>query len=276
VFNNEFINPFPDKDSDICLVACGYGTPPKDWKHGPWIVSVYIVHYVMQGKGWYERGGTRFRVQAGDAFVSVPGDLVAYYPDAGESWSYCWCQVTGQLVQQCFDTIGVTNDRAVFRQTNNTFMDSIANIFQYVSGKDTRYSQMRLSAFVLEALSGLDESASFPSRGADKRERYVEAAISFMEYHSGEMVRVADIARHLGLERSYFYRIFKEITGKSPQEFLLALRLEKAKILLSTGIPPAETAVAIGFSDIYYFSKVFKKEVGMTPTQYGTTYRILI
>ena len=272
--SNQFINPFPDKDGEICLLACGYGTPQTGLRAGPWIVPMHIVHYIVQGKGWYERGGVKHRVHAGDVFVSMPGDLVSYYAEPGESWSYCWVQVTGRLVQQCFETIGVDDEHVVFHQTNHTFMDSVVGVIQYVDGKENRYSQMRLNAFVLEALSGLDESASFPSSGADKRERYVQAAISFMEYHSDETLRVADIAYHLGLERSYFYRIFKEVTGCSPQEYLLKLRIDKAKMLLATGISPANTAAALGFADIYYFSKVFKRAVGATPAQYMANHRL--
>ena len=272
--NGEFINPFYDKTDEVGLIACGYGEPATSFRAGPWITPYYVVHYIIRGKGWYACGGKTFAVRHGDVFISQPGELISYYTDPEDLWMYCWVQVTGRLVEQSFQAIGMDRDHLVFRQTNTAFMDSVVGILDYTSDKRENYSQLRINAYVLEALSGLDESANFPSNAANKRKKYIQTAKAFIEFHSKDApVGVDDIAHHLGLERSYFYRVFKEETGYSPQEYLLKFRISKAKKLLAKGVRPNEVCAACGFADIYYFGKAFKKSTGLTPSQYRADHK---
>ncbi len=62
--------------------------------------------------------------------------------------------------------------------------------------------------------------------------------------------------------------IFREVTGKSPIDYLVGIRIRKAKELLTEGFNVTETAERSGFNDIYYFSKCFKKHEGISPTTY--------
>ena len=63
-------------------------------------------------------------------------------------------------------------------------------------------------------------------------------------------------------------RVFKNETGTSPTDFLTKLRIEKSKQLIESGESFSAVASAVGISDIYYFSKLFTKEIGMTPSAY--------
>ena len=173
---SEFINPFYDKESEISLVACGYGETATAFRAGPWITPYYVVHYVIRGKGWYEYSNKKIAVRHGDVFISKPGELISYYTDPNDPWMYCWVQVFGQLVEQYCSTIGMDDEHRVFRQTNTAFMDSVVGIIDYTTDKHEHYSQMRINAYVLEALSGLDESANFPSNAASKRKIYIQSA----------------------------------------------------------------------------------------------------
>ena len=76
------------------------------------------------------------------------------------------------------------------------------------------------------------------------------------------------MASDLGLEYSYFFRLFKKALGISPGEYLMNLRIEKAKVLLNNHIKIKDIPSLIGVSDVYYFTKLFKKCTGMTPSAY--------
>ena len=97
----------------------------------------------------------------------------------------------------------------------------------------------------------------------------MEHALQYMQEHYREAVRVKDVADFVGLNRSYLTNSFKKILGETPQEYLIRLRMEKAEELLKTTQEPvAEIAALVGYEDPLTFSKVFKRERGISPKEY--------
>lgn len=77
------------------------------------------------------------------------------------------------------------------------------------------------------------------------------------------------ISRDIHLNPIYFSKIFKEETGDSPINYLIGIRLCKAKELLDKGeLTIKEVAAMVGYDDPYYFSKLFKKYYGCSPSEY--------
>ena len=84
-----------------------------------------------------------------------------------------------------------------------------------------------------------------------------------------EPIHIQDIADFCGLDRSYLSKLFKEVTGYSPQRYLLTYRIKKAKELLeSTELSIQHVSYSVGYNDPLAFSKFFKQETGLSPTQY--------
>lgn len=85
----------------------------------------------------------------------------------------------------------------------------------------------------------------------------------------GEELTVAGIAAELYVTPNYLSRLFKRITGEGCNEYIVRKRIEKAKALLeATNLKVGEIAAMVGYGDINYFSLVFKKHTGMSPTKY--------
>ncbi|WP_292274940.1 helix-turn-helix transcriptional regulator, partial [Mesorhizobium sp.] len=84
---------------------------------------------------------------------------------------------------------------------------------------------------------------------------------------------VAELVEISGLSRAHFSRCFAESEGLPPAEFVLQQRLQRAAKLLTKAdfLPVKEVAVLCGFDDPNYFSKVFRRCYGITPTQFRTT-----
>ncbi|SHN30413.1 AraC family transcriptional regulator [Gracilibacillus kekensis] len=94
-------------------------------------------------------------------------------------------------------------------------------------------------------------------------------AKEYMEQHYSHSLRLEEVADKVGLSSYYFSKLFKEHFQVTFVEYLTSYRLEKAKtLLLDDNMPLKEIALTIGYKDPNYFSRVFKKEFGISPTEY--------
>lgn len=112
------------------------------------------------------------------------------------------------------------------------------------------------------------ESSSLQDvRSAD--EQFLQRILAlFIKHMHDDAFQVEDLAEKAGYSRSQLHRKFKAITGKSASQFLQELRLNRAKDLLkSGGFNVSEVAFQVGYSNLSYFSKVFKEAFGMLPSE---------
>ncbi|MBR1651050.1 MAG: response regulator [Lachnospiraceae bacterium] len=96
-----------------------------------------------------------------------------------------------------------------------------------------------------------------------------EAKLFMSSKFSDPNLMLQDVARAVGMSNSRFSTVFSQQTGKTFTEYLMYLRLGKAKEMLkSTGLKSSQIAGEVGYNDAHYFSYIFKKNVGMTPSEY--------
>ncbi len=117
---------------------------------------------------------------------------------------------------------------------------------------------------------GLVADAQAAGTVADADKEFLESTVKYLTDNiDNPSLVVEDLARHHAMSRTAFYRRMKEITGLSPVSFIRQLRIRRAIALLDKGgLSIAEVAYRVGFEDPKYFSKCFKAETMMTPSQY--------
>jgi len=110
---------------------------------------------------------------------------------------------------------------------------------------------------------------------SDPQRAYVRSAIHFINKSYHRDIKVEDIAKRVGLNRSYFHRIFKEYVGVTPVEYLTRVRINRAKdLLIKTNLSMNEVAQNIGISSQQYFTYLFKKETGMSPAKFRKLFEV--
>jgi AraC family transcriptional regulator len=93
--------------------------------------------------------------------------------------------------------------------------------------------------------------------------------VEFMEAHLDGNLRLSELALEAGVSTSHFLRSFRQSTGKTPYQFLLHRRVERARILMrDLRAPLAQVAQASGFADQHHLSRVFRRITGVTPSSY--------
>ena len=110
------------------------------------------------------------------------------------------------------------------------------------------------------------ESLFFTS---EKNNKLIRKTTEYIHSHSSEKLSLSELAKTLGITAPYLSMLFKQITGLTFRDYLNKVRVEEAKrLLISTDYQIMEIAVACGFNDQSYFTKVFKKYTGLSPRNF--------
>jgi two-component system, response regulator YesN len=102
----------------------------------------------------------------------------------------------------------------------------------------------------------------------------IAKAVHFINIHYHQDISLTDVSEYVHLSKNYFTHLFKKEAGESFVEYLTKLRMEKAKLLLqNSDLRTAEVGEAVGVFDSHYFSKVFKRNTGLSPTEFKDVFR---
>lgn len=141
--------------------------------------------------------------------------------------------------------------------SRNDYLTTIMNLNDYDTMKS--WFVEKITSASQNALSKREESSS----------NVVDIAKEYIKQNYSKALNLDEVSYYVNISPYYFSKIFKEGTGENFIEYLTNIRIEKAKELLSnTDYSMKEICVMVGYSDPNYFSRSFKKNVGVTPTEY--------
>lgn len=232
------------------------------------IYDFYILHYVTKGKGTYTINGRTYRVCAGDAFLIYPGVSISKETDPEDLWEYCWVGFNGMDAQILVNMTQFTLDNAVIKYDHPEIAQKIEDIHEHRGHQ--LCSSIRMTAMLYELFAYLIEAGQNNHAGMHINDKYVSSACDYIgKSYSNKNLTVEMIAEYLNVSRSCLFRAFKDILNKSPKMYLQETRIREACVLLQmTHFSVSEVADKIGYTDSLYFSKVFRKLVGKTPTEF--------
>jgi len=123
-----------------------------------------------------------------------------------------------------------------------------------------------VSCVVLRAFSG----TSYPAAGRGKLQAWrLKRALDYIDAHYAEPIGLIDIARNVGLTPMHFAAQFRRTTGSRPRDVLIRRRIDAARVLLrAPGVRVLDIASQCGFVTQPHFASVFKRIVGVTPTEW--------
>ncbi|KAE9075511.1 hypothetical protein PF010_g24275 [Phytophthora fragariae] len=191
-----------------------------------------------------------------------------YRADDREPWEYMWFGFSGKLANVFLTQAGIDVEHPVILHPKPQRLHRLFDeLFGYESGDERRdelFYTGCLSSMLAEICQGETRESSPGKKG--QGENYIIQAQSFIEQHYDKNIQIQDVASYVGLERSYFSKLFKANKGISPYEYVMSLRLSKGKQLLrETDMPVEHIALLLGFKDTFHFSSFFKRKAGEAP-----------
>ena len=252
---------------------CGVEQCRPGFAVGPRARKNYHLHVVLSGKGVLRVGERTYRLHGNQTFLLKPDETAFYQADAENPWHYCWVSFNGLSAKSYMDAAGFpagVNARDCYVDANEFLMLAWKLLERR---EDTLQNELRQLSLTLEFIALAIESGSRgaqPRRHDDSPDIYVDHALDVIRCQYAT-VKISDIAKRIGINRSYLTSIFKKRTGLSPQEYLLRYRLNMAcQLLLTTSQPIQEVARKIGYENPMTFSKMFKSAYGVSPSAYRT------
>lgn len=160
---------------------------------------------------------------------------------------------------------------------NSDFHNAVACLFDAIKHRSSGYKFL-----VIGALYGLfgtivdghlyTSVSGNQSIHNSKNLPKLKKVLTFIRKNYDRQISLEDMAKAAGMSPKYFCYFFKEMTGKTPGEYLKGYRIEKAaNKLMYTDLSVTEIAYASGFNDLSYFIKTFKTQKGMSPTKFQKT-----
>lgn len=230
------------------------------------------LHLVLGGKGYVRVGGKEYGLEAGQGFYYGPGLEQDYRTDPQHPWEVFWVHVAGEGLDRLLNGRGASSVW-LFTYGNLPKLEGLTGELLQLASPENR-NEVRLATKLYELLVELGVSAEIvgPAAALDRRARIRETA-EWIRLRCTEPLTLPQMAEQAGLSTYYFSRMFHEVMGRTPMEWLFECRLAAAKqMLMSTEWTIQQVAASAGFSQSSYFIARFRQHTGLTPLEYRRMY----
>lgn len=260
------------------LFVCGLGYYPQATGHYTYRkkgLPENFLFYCVDGHGWYKIGKNQFKVQPNEFFILPQNIEHAYGSDEKDPWTVYWIHFGGEALQP-FNELPIISDhfKPVHAKNNAEIVSLFTRIYKTLelgySIDNLLFANMCLSHF----LTLFIYQSRHYSVGIPEQSDCVENAIRFMQENINENISLNDLSKKYNYSASRFSSLFKQKTGYAPIDYFIQMKMQKASQHLDfTDRSIKDIALSMGFDDPYYFSKRFRKVIGMSPTQYRSVYK---
>ena len=240
-----------------------------DWQHGRMLESFALV-YISSGRGKFEsEKGFSTAIEPGHAFLLFPGVWHRYAPDTNTGWHEHWIGFDGEIPRRWLQHRFVSKKNPVLKiNAEDTVLATFSRIMQAV--RANRPALQQILAGATANLMGLFYSAQQSQPAAEaQNSNVIELAIARLQDDLARDWDMKLVAQELGVSYSWFRSTFAAHTGLSPHQYLLELRLVRARnLLVETELSVKEIATQTGFEDEHYFSRLFRQRMNRTPSEW--------
>lgn len=267
-------NPVGVEPGELTVLFAGESQTKPSHRVGPKVADYFLLHHVTSGRGRFRLGESETELGPGDTFLIPPNELASYVSDEADPWKYRWIAFAGTHAAALAASAGLGASRPVVRTGVSKIPGQrCKNIYEsfWKRGPAAPLEAAGHLLLLFAALRELGEDGTpAPPRPESHAEELVRQVIGYLSSQYAEPVTIERMAETLGYNRAYLSRLFKAHAGVSPSAFLSRIRLDQGKRLLRERpeLTVEQVAFSAGFQDALYFSKLFKRWHGQSPTEY--------
>jgi AraC-like DNA-binding protein len=232
----------------------------------------HLLMYCTQGKGWVTTGKQSLQVKSGDLLCLPQGIAHSYGADNSDPWTIYWVHYSGAL----------SADYNNFFAGDNTVIKigiqpRLRADFEALFGlRKAGYSTVEFVYGASQLRQMLSYVAVLAKRRLYKQSRFnLDDIEELMTMHIHRSLDLESLAAQAQLSKYHFSRKFKQLTGHSPIQHFLHLKIQHACLLLDTSNSSIKhIAIELGYGDAYYFSRLFKQVMGLSPRDYRSKLKV--
>lgn len=260
--NNPLISPF-------YLTAIGY-YPNATGHYRERIngASEFILLYCVDGEGWIEMNGETYNLKTNTFFIIPKNVAHRYYCSDTAPWSIYWLHFSGSNARKIYERSLQNGQHYAhtipFEQSRIELFDQIYALLELgFSSRDMEMMNFRMLYFVSSFIYYKEINPAVYFRDS------VSNSIVFMKSNLDKKLSINELAEQQKMSTSHFIRLFKQKTGQSPIVYFNQLKIqESCQYLYFTDKSIKEICLIIGIDDQYYFSRLFSKLIGSSPSAY--------
>ncbi len=229
-------------------------------------IDEYIFIFCTEGRGTIIVEGKEYTLHENEAFCIPRFRGHRYFASEDDPWSILWVHFKGEdtcyfPIEDC-QVVAFTTQHATNRM--HFLFDLLFRVLEgnYTLGNFIYISQV-LSLILAETYHREKSNSTL------EQNKHVTNVVKYMYGHLDENLTLDQIVEEFDLSKSYLNAVFQKYTQHAPMDFFINLKMKRAcELLRSTDTYVYEVAQRLGYSDPYYFSRIFKRVVGMSPSEY--------
>lgn len=236
-------------------------------------ISQYVLIYCIEGEGWFKLREKTYKVSA-NQFCILPANIPhSYGSNADNPWTIYWLHFKGSLAG--FYAEGFDTPTSILPDEQSRINDRLSVFEEIYHVLERGYSRENVN-FAISGLYYFLGTIKYISKFRESRNEYpdskdiVERATEYMKENlEKRTLQLSELCKHLGYSESHFSLLFKKRTGYSPINYMLHLKIQSACHMLDfSDMKISQICHKIGIADPYYFSRLFTKTMGTSPTEY--------
>ncbi len=237
-------------------------------------VDYYLI-YLVSGAGYYKINGKLIKAESGNIIIYQPHEEQDYYYFGEDNTELYWIHFTGNSVMQLLENLELTG-RNIFQVGIKTeLIQLFEKIIDEIMAQNHRYHSLCIS-YLINLLSMFSRESYAREKGVFIKNSGIEQSVIKMQREYQFDHSISYYAKSSNLSVYQFIRKFRNTMQYSPSKYVEKIRMDKSKeLLLSTDLTINEISEVVGYNDPFYFSKVFKKNTGQSPSAFRKLQHII-
>lgn len=232
----------------------------------------FVLIYCIEGSGWFDIDGIQQKILQNQFVILPKGKSHAYGSNPTNPWTICWIHFDGEKAG--FFSEGLDKPTSITIEKDSRIEERLQLFEEIYSTLKNGYSKNNLEYSISSLFHFL---GSLKFMGAYRESLYAshatrdisDEAIHFMRENIHNQMTLKEISDYVGYSISHFSSLFHKKTGYSPLSYLTQLKIQQACHYLDfSDLKVNQIALKIGFADPLYFSRIFSKTMGVSPSEY--------